>query len=793
VSGQAIAFDRETGLPVAEEQAAQAVASGAAAYKQDADVYLRDPTSGRSYKIPAGNAQAAMQAGYTLVPAAEVAAKLQAKANEAKYGSLGQQAIAAAEGAVSGVTFGASDQLLTGLGADTAARAEVNPGTRTAGEVVGTVGSLFIPGGAVARGAGTAGRAARAATAAPRALARAAEALGTRAGAAAARGGTTVTSRLLGRAVRYGTEGAVEGAAYGAGDVVREAALKDQELTAEMLLSGAVEGAAVGGLMGGALGAGTGLLAEGARKLGGSAALKRFAQKESAIAMTGGDRQTVRNILKGGGEDRIARIGQRGLDEQTLLREPQKALGIVRKEADDAVARLKAVQKEVDAAGGRIQSAPLLKQLDEQVYSAMQASTGSERRVADQLLSELDPIRKRLESGAEIGFDEAWEFRRAIDNAVNWNAPPPGSRPTPLQDALKQSRGFFNEALDAAAAKTDPKTRAAWKTANADYSDWATLRGALEKRVEKEMTGKLVGTGDMVAAGVGTAGALATGSTLTGLATGAALGFANRLARERGHELLARAADRIARTGQTMDDAAKALATGKRLSPRHAAAPVAATLTERYEQARDNVQAAQSPQTMLARMTEAARGLEDQPGLVTAIHAGMQADTAYLASQLPQSAGADPTSTLTPMATKPRISAVDMAKFVAKVEALENPAKVLEDIANGKLDQSAIEALKVRRPKLYAEMRQKIMVETAQSGDELPYEQRIRLGLAFDFRSDPSLLPANMVAIQESFTPPTGPEQQPAGEGSRPGPSRKLDGSKEAGKAMTLPSERAMQ
>lgn len=47
-SGQAIAFDTETGAPVAEELAADALANGRAAFKQDAAVYLRDPATGRA-------------------------------------------------------------------------------------------------------------------------------------------------------------------------------------------------------------------------------------------------------------------------------------------------------------------------------------------------------------------------------------------------------------------------------------------------------------------------------------------------------------------------------------------------------------------------------------------------------------------------------------------------------------------------------------------------------------------------------------------------------------------------
>jgi gas vesicle protein len=64
-----------------------------------------------------------------------------------------------------------------------------------------------------------------------------------------------VARRALARGVGLGTEGAIEGAAVGAGQEVSETALGDTELTAQKLLAGAGRGAMFGGLTGAAIGA----------------------------------------------------------------------------------------------------------------------------------------------------------------------------------------------------------------------------------------------------------------------------------------------------------------------------------------------------------------------------------------------------------------------------------------------------------------------------------------------------------------------------------------------------------
>src|SRR5690606_6114380 len=101
-------------------------------------------------------------------------------------------------------------------------------------------------------------------------------------------------------------------------------------------------------------------------------------------------------------------------------------------------------------------------------------------------------------------------------------------------------------------------------------------------------------------------------------------------------------------------------------------------------------------------------------------------------------------ASLTPLREAIRVPKVDMQRFMAKADALADPASVLEDVARGKIDRDAVEALKERRPKIFEAMRQQVIIYTAQRSDALPYKQRILLGLAFDFPSDKSLAPENL-------------------------------------------------
>jgi hypothetical protein len=798
MGGQAIAFDLQTGAPLDDATAAQAVASGAAGFKNDAIVYMHNPNTGRDVGVSAAQAAQALASGYQLLPSEYVAQKQQAKADREEYGGFGGTLRAGVEGAARGVSFGLSDVALkeAGLGEGMAERQQYNPIASTGGEVVGTVGGLFLPGGAAAKGAGAAGKAARVATAAPRALARSAEALG------------AATTRKLGgglaaKALGAGTAAATEGAAYGAAQVISQAALQDQELTAEMLLAGVLEGAAMGAVLGGGLSVtGSALGAAGRKvrdKLGGKS-LREFAEQEAGVAMLGASKSELRKILNRGGEERLARLGRRGLDETALMSDPKRALGVVTREAGDAVTRLKQVQQQIDEAGTKIERAGLVQDIDARLAQSSKALLASEKRVAPAARKELRDVLGRLtDAGDELSFSEAWDIRKAIDNSplIKWDKSI-GDAP-PIAKALQDIRGMVSSKLDDAADSLSPELKEAWKKANADYSDMAAMRDVLKRRTESDLAGSLISTGDTVATAAGLGLGALSGTPLTAMVAGAATGAANKLLRERGHEFLARAANRLSKSRETIDGAARKLTGSKLPMPTRLAAPAAVPLMERYDRERERTLALSRPEALQRALEASTRGLEHERGLAVAMQATLAGDAAYLQSQLPQQR---PVSNLTPNAGAQPPTRSEAKAFLAKAEAIKDPSTVLTDLADGKLDPAAIEALKVRRPKIYAEMRKKVALYAAQKSEQIPYKQKVLLSLAFDFSADSSLEPATIADMQSAYTTPpvpsgvTGAQQgfaQQDAEQNQPAPARGGQGMQKSNQAMTLPSEAAAQ
>src|SRR6185436_11627022 len=195
----------------------------------------------------------ALAAGYQL----ESRQAVDARSERAQFETPLEQAKAAGEGAVRGATLGLGTAALAELGGDeyrdaAARRMRLFPGTAVAGEVAGALAPGLLTGGT--------GAAASVARATPVSLAaRAGSAAEHLAGAALGgfgREGAGLAARAAREAIRLGAAGSVEGAAYGLGSSLADAALEGVDWTAERALTGAKEGAIYGATGGAALGAG---------------------------------------------------------------------------------------------------------------------------------------------------------------------------------------------------------------------------------------------------------------------------------------------------------------------------------------------------------------------------------------------------------------------------------------------------------------------------------------------------------------------------------------------------------
>lgn len=249
----ATVYDRQ-GKPVEvpDNQVLDALTSGQYGIPKDQRVNMVAPDGG-VYALDMHDAVGAAKEGWSH----ETQELRQSRETKERYGAtFGQELTAGAAGAARGLSFGLSDAALTELGVvdpeTLKGLKEANPWASGVGEMGAIAGSMLIPGGQ-ARGLGLL----RGMTAAPRAVAKlgmgAERAAGRLLGEAGKRG---LAGRVAGRGVELGAGSALEGALYGGGVAISEAALGDLELTAENLAGHVGMGAVIGGGFGVGLGSG---------------------------------------------------------------------------------------------------------------------------------------------------------------------------------------------------------------------------------------------------------------------------------------------------------------------------------------------------------------------------------------------------------------------------------------------------------------------------------------------------------------------------------------------------------
>jgi hypothetical protein len=759
----------------------------------DGRVHMLDD-AGRPTTVAREELAQAIGSGFTL----ETPESVEHRAVQKERGTLGQQALTAVESAASGATLGLSDAAaVAALGDDyrqaALERREVNPFAATAGNVVGTVAPLIASGGSslLARGGAALGAPVRGAAAlgsvADDATMAALKAFGYQ--------GTSALGRAGARAAALGAAGATEGALYGIGQSVSEAALGGTEWTAEKALAametgalyGLGGGAAIGGL-GSALGSAGRSVVE--RMSGGKSfreAVKDFAEKRAFKAVTGNAKKFYDRATNFGAQpERLQRIGRKLLDNGVPLSgNIDEIARATTAKADEASSRLQAIAAQSEDVV--VDARAILSRLDEQKAKIDGVALGSYKKVGKKLESEIAPFRAAIEEGQELTFPQLWELRKNVDRTINWAS----AKRSPATDALRDMRATLDDALTtslenpvrrrATGAANDnafgevandvaaPSPLAGeWRAAKEDYSDYALVRDAAADQAERIEKNRFYSPSDQGWGGLAMLSSVATGNVgaLGGMAMGAAVGAGHKLIRERGAGTIARLADAVASLEQRTNGAARVLAgldQAKRLPGR---ASASYGLAEQFEGVQTQLQQfATDPDKATTILAEQLHEVgTEQPELATAMGVRLVGDMQYLSSQLPPQVTRAGRS-FTPQAEKPLVPAVQKPALVRKAKALANPQEVIAGLAAGKVDWDGVQALKDRRPELFQDLRLKVMEYSAERGDALPYHRRIMLSLAFDFTGDESLEPATFAAIQQSAAPQ---QQQPPPRGGAP-------------------------
>jgi len=278
-------LDVKSGLEreVSAEEAAVGYQQGAYRLEQGAAIPMRT-AHGNLVAVAPQDLATASREGFALASEQE----WQTADREARYSTPGQIAATAAEGVGRGLTLGAYD-LVAGQIAGreyaeaAAARAEVNPGTAIAGEVVGTVAPMLLTSGGTGA-ASLAGRAVRGAGVLPRLAAGA----GRAAESGAARLLGTGAESLAGRALRGAVGGAVEALPSAIGHQVSRAYVEQRDLLSEQVLAGigleTLTGGMAGGILSGGAAAARDVAAAAKRSFGHAApGLERLAIESSAL------------------------------------------------------------------------------------------------------------------------------------------------------------------------------------------------------------------------------------------------------------------------------------------------------------------------------------------------------------------------------------------------------------------------------------------------------------------------------------------------------------------------------
>lgn len=122
----------------------------------------------------------------------------------------------------------------------------------------------------------------------------------------------------------------------------------------------------------------------------------------------------------------------------------------------------------------------------------------------------------------------------------------------------------------------------------------------------------------------------------------------------------------------------------------------------------------------------------------------------YLNNALPKGTAAP-----TPFAAPLPPTRQQVQSWLAKLRAVENPASILDDIADGKLTVEAVDAVRTVYPETFRDIQAQIVDRLAklQSKGKAPaYAQRIQLGLLIGIPSDPTMTPEVMQAVQSSYS-----------------------------------------
>ncbi len=627
---------------------------------------------------------------------------------------------------------------------------------------------------------------------------------------------------------RYGTglavEGAVGGALAGAGQVMSEAALApngDYDNLAQRLIAGAKHGAGFGAVTGGFLGftgsVGLKTIERGAEKLAGPGGLKRLLETTSDAAtgralgmprapfgpQAGTEERIktmVRSVKKATLDDgsQVMRLGdkQEVLAERVALAEKQyaKKIGNVAREVDDAIET--AAAKSGYREGARALRPDLdgfFAKVDSMVAEASTgpaALAGQMRRAAKQL----DKLRQTHLSG-EATLGDVLKYRRKLDELIYPKKAGSGvtvakANAAELNTMSRELEGVV-EGTIARADDLVPGASERYKEAKEMFGALKDARQISSAEVRRGMGRNRLSPIETLSTVGGTVASLATGNALPVIG-GAAIGLVRNQWRARGEQALAIIAERAAKSDMQLTASVgryfKRAADVRRgtvgaFSAREVEDDERKGRVERVLRQKKNETRADAYHRTLNRISRYNPEQEpDMPALASAAPqtaiataARMARAREYLIKTAPSDVmGDDP---LQPQLKKQLADPVRLEQWSRRLEAVEDPMGVIQrGLDHGTLTREHVETIKQVDPQLYESLREKVMDQLTTSKEQLPYQQRIRLGVLLGLPTDKSLRPSQIARTQLMYQKARAAQPQaggaaPAPQAAQPGAS----------------------
>lgn len=656
--------------------------------------------------------------------------------------------------------------------------------------------------------------------------------------------GSTLAGRVAAKVAKTGSAGAAEGAAFGVGSTLSDNSLEGKDLTSEALVSGIGRNA----LFGGALGAGMGALGElGSAAIHGilpdSEKLAKFGREQGmrSIGANGKDIQKLGGKLDMTADELMGyefktgeNAGKRMFSAASNAKE--MAENLAQASAETGAAKRGIVQEINEA----IESSPevaavaqpdvndLFQRIESGVLDKLRTSdVMADRRLVKTIEREYEPLRAAAQAVDEhaaavadgfqgpapppITFARLDEFEQRLGKRIYGESVKGAGIQVAPKGAkqFERVRGILSSFQDETAQKAlaamgeDP---AQFATLNRQYSTLSNLKKIADRTAGRMDANRMASPTDHALGMGGMILSMLSGGTgaLGAMAYGGAAAVANKLMRERGNSVLADIAYRTSKMDNLVENTAHALS----LSPERLAQPLEAAeqiahhkgreelaesnyvplglkaLSKDYDETSDRVKAMADPAVQQAQLTVATGHVATHfPEQGAAMAKKLQTVHQYLGSVVPEATGG---SVLSPMAVRPRVSPREQQRFLTRVNAALNPAGVIKDIGDGKLDGDAVDALKAVYPATFQLLKSKVQKYTAANKSEMPYARTVRIGNVFGFDADSSMGP-RLAGIQQAIQ---GIGQQSGKPPGTPGPTKRGNpGKSKLGSSFSLPGQ----